>query len=155
MCFVGFNLSAQNVQRATLGSSGDSNRIHNVEESYYISYSVGQSSVIGTTINDQYAIRQGFQQPPILVEISENANNNLEAIVFPNPVDSYITIRFNQQVTNTIHSVLYDVSGKRILDKSQRPTSSFNMDLSFLASGAYLLNITSGNKKFQARLIKK
>jgi len=155
LCLVGLNLSAQNLQRATLGNSGSSTEINDSSENYYVSQSVGQSSIIGTFTNENHTIRQGFQQPPIRVLISPETNNDLDAIVYPNPVDTNITLQFNEEINNPINIVVYDISGKLILSKTQRPESSFNLDLSFLASGTYMLNITSGNKRFLARLIKK
>ena len=154
-CFAGLHLSAQNLQRATLGNSGSSTEISNSDENYYISQSVGQSSVTGTFNNENHSIRQGFQQPPIRVVINTETNNDLDAIVYPNPVDTYVTIQFNEELTHSIDMVLYDISGKLVFSKTQRPTNSFNLDLSFLPSGTYMLNITSENKRFLARLIKK
>lgn len=155
MCWVGLSINAQNLQRAALGNSGSSTEISNSDENYYVSQSVGQSSVIGTFNNENYTIRQGFQQPPIRVVIITETNNDLDAIVYPNPVDTNITIQFNEEINSPINIVVYDISGKLILSKTQKPESSFSLDLSFLASGIYMLNITSENKRFLARLIKK
>jgi len=155
LCLTGLQLSAQNLQRATLGNSGASTEINNSDEIYYVSQSVGQSSVTGTFNNESHTIRQGFQQPPIRVVINIEADYDLNAIVYPNPVDSFITIQFNEQLTHSINIVVYDISGKLVLNKSLRPETSVNLDLSFLASGTYMLNITSENKRFLARLIKK
>jgi Secretion system C-terminal sorting domain len=154
MCFVGLTLSAQNIQRSTLGSSGDATEITIGDKSYYVSHSVGQNSVIGTFSKDNYTIRQGFQQPPIKVEIIRGLDNHLNVVVYPNPVKTIVTILFNEVLKASINVVVYDISGKVVIDKSQNPTRSFNLDMSSFASGVYLLKLTSENKKFNARLIK-
>lgn len=154
MCFVGLALSAQNIQRSTLGSSGDATEITVGDKSYYVSQSVGQNSVIGTFSNDNYTIRQGFQQPPIKVEIIRSLDNHLNVVVYPNPVNTYVTVLFSEVLKASINVVLYDISGKVVINESQNPTRSFIVDMSSLASGVYLLDLTSENKKFNARLIK-
>jgi len=88
-----FSISAQNLlQRATVGNSGSSTEIKNSENTYYISQSVGQSSVTGTLINGEKVIRQGYQQPPIRVEIISDNISDLEAVVYPNPVETIILL---------------------------------------------------------------
>jgi len=156
MCFVSLTttIGAQNIQRSSLGSSGDTTEVIVGENTYYVSQSVGQNSVIGTFSKNNYTIRQGFQQPPIKVEIISDLNNTINAVVYPNPVDTNVTVLFNEVLKTPIDILLYDILGKIVIDKSQNPTKSFTIDLSFLASGVYLLNLTSENKKFIARLIK-
>jgi len=156
--FIGLlsvTLNAQNLQRSSLGSSGASSEISSSDNTYYISQSVGQNSVIGTLTNGENVIRQGYQQPPISVKVLADSNSNLEASVFPNPVDTFITIQFSEVLKNPIDVVIYDISGKRILNNTENPTQSFNVDMSTFSSGVYLLTIVSGNKKYSAQLIKK
>jgi len=155
VCFCYFSINAQNLQKSTLGNSGFSIQITNSENTYYISQSVGQYSVIGTLINGKHAIRQGFQQPPISVEVILDSNSDLNASVFPNPVDTFITVQFSEELKLPINIVIYDIVGKVILNTSKKPTDSFNLDMALYSSGIYLLNLSSGNRKFSARLIKK
>ncbi len=150
-----FFLNAQNLQRSSLGTSGASTKISVSNNNYYVSQSVGQNSVIGTLVNGDNAIRQGYQQPPISVKVLADSNSTLEASVFPNPVDTFITIQFSEVLKNPINVVIYDISGKLILNNTKNPTQSFNVDMSFFSSGVYLLSIVSGNKKYSAQLIKK
>jgi len=51
--------------------------------------------------------------------------------------------------------MIYDVSGKVIVETFKNPTITFNIDMSAYSSGIYLLNLNSGSRKFTARLIKK
>lgn len=154
-CFCGFSINAQNLQRATVGSSGSSTQITNSNSTYYISQSVGQLSVTGTLTNGKNAIRQGFQQPPISVEVISDSKSDLNALVFPNPIDNFITVQFSEELKSPINVVIYDIVGKVILNTSKRPTNSFNLNMALYSSGVYLLNLSSGNRKFSARLIKK
>jgi len=154
VCFT-TSFFAQNIQRSSLGSSGDTSEISVGENNYYVSQSVGQNSVIGTFSSNNQTIRQGYQQPPIKVKINANLSNSLNVNVYPNPIDTYVTILFNEQLKTEVNIVMYDITGKVVYNKYQEPTSSFNIDMSFLSSGIYLINITAENKKFIAQLIKK
>ncbi len=153
--FLSLSLSAQQIQRSTLGNGGSSTEISNSDHNYYVSQSVGQSSVTGTLINGKSVIRQGFQQPPIKVEIISEDTSDIQATIFPNPVEANITIQFNEELKKPINVVIYDVLGKQIVNTSEKPTRFFHLNLSHLATGTYLLNIISGNRAFTARLIKK
>ncbi|MCF6307834.1 MAG: T9SS type A sorting domain-containing protein [Flavobacteriaceae bacterium] len=158
MCLISlfsFSISAQNSQRSSLGNSGSSIEITDSENTYYISQSIGQNSVTGTLINGDKVIRQGYQQPPTSVKVVADSNSDLEASVFPNPVDTFITVQFSEVLKNSINVVIYDISGKRILNTTENPIQSFNIDMSSFSSGVYLLTIVSGNKKYTAQLIKK
>lgn len=149
------SLNAQNLQRSSLGSSGASTEISSSDNTYYISQSVGQNSVIGTLTNGENVIRQGYQQPPFSIKVVADSNSDLEASIFPNPVDTFITVQFSEVLKNSINVVIYDISGKRILNNTENPTQSFNIDMSSFSSGVYLLTIVSGAKKYTAQLIKK
>jgi hypothetical protein len=153
--FFSISMGAQNLQRSSLGNGGSSTEITSSNNKYYISQSIGQNSVTGTLINGDNAIRQGYQQPPISVKVVTDSNSDLLASVFPNPVDTFITVQFSEVLKNPINVMIYDISGKQILNNSENPTQSFTVDMSSFSSGVYLLNIVSGNKKYSAQLIKK
>jgi len=153
--FLSITVEAQNLQRSSLGSSGSATTITNSDNTYYISQSVGQSSVTGTLTNGENVIRQGYQQPPIRVEIITDSYSDLNASVFPNPVNTFITVQFSEEIKKPINVLIHDILGKVILDTSKNPTQSFNVDMASYSSGIYLLNLQSGNKTFTARLIKK
>ncbi len=145
---------AQYQQRSTLGMSGSTSIVTVGEANYYISASVGQQSVIGTISNEEYTIRQGFQQPPIRVMALPENGNALEATVYPNPVGSFVTVSFGMLITSDILTSLYDIQGRDITTTNIGPTQSFQLDMSQLASGTYVLKVLVGTDSFITRLIK-
>jgi len=147
-------LYAQYEQRSTLGISGNSVTVTSNEKTYYVSESVGQQSVIGTFSNGTQVIRQGFQQPPIRVVTSSLDVSTIQAVVYPNPVSSFVNILFNEAVKNPIQSTLYDVLGRVAINTTISPTQSYSIDMSHLASGTYLLTVTIENRSFTTHLIK-
>jgi hypothetical protein len=156
IAFACFSSSfSQNLQRSSLGSSGNSSEIIVNNKTYYISESVGQNSVIGTFNTANYTIRQGFQQPEFRLKIIPSANNSLNALVFPNPVNTQVNISLSEKLDASIEVIVYDFLGKKIIQKTQSSVQTFTVDMSFLASGMYLLKLKSNQKEFIATLIKK
>jgi hypothetical protein len=70
LCFFSF-ASSQSIIRSSVGSGGSSQSISIKEKTYFISQSIGQASVIGYASSNGYGIRQGFQQPPYILIVSE------------------------------------------------------------------------------------
>jgi len=141
-------------QRSTLGMSGSSNEVQLGDKTFHVSSSVGQQGVIGTIGTDAITMRQGFQQPPIRVISVTGTNSTLEVGVFPNPVDALVTVTFGTSISNDILSVLYDIQGRDIARKIISPTQSFQVDMSQLAAGTYLLKVRVKEQMFTTRLIK-
>jgi hypothetical protein len=89
------------------------------------------------------------------VESITTVDNTLDVLVYPNPVDRYISIAFNEELNASVDIIINDITGKIVYRKSHEPLKSFDLDMSFIASGVYLLKLTSANKQFITRLIKK
>ncbi|PHR69595.1 MAG: hypothetical protein COA67_09275 [Lutibacter sp.] len=154
LCLVSINIIAQNLKRSTVGVSGSSIELTVNDNNFYISQSVGQNSVIGTFVKDSYGIRQGFQQPPIKIEVITDVINDLNVVAYPNPVRNHITILFNDVLKTSFEVTLFDITGKLISNKNYGPSRSKQVNMSSLSTGIYFLNVTSENKKFSVRLIK-
>lgn len=153
-CACTATVFGQYEQRSSLGMSGSTSKVTSGDTSYYVLASVGQQSVIGTIGNETYTMRQGFQQPPIRVMSSSGDVTGLEATVYPNPVGSFVTVAFGASIDTDIQSILYDIQGRNITSMTLAPTQSFQLDMSQLAAGTYILKIWVGNDNFSTRLIK-
>jgi hypothetical protein len=153
-CFCGFSINAQILQRTMLGSNGFSTEISSLKKTYYISQSVGQKSVIGTFNKMGYVIRQGFQQPPIVIKAIQT-DFLLNVLVFPNPVDKKISIVLNEELTTNLTIVIYDILGRLKHREVKKTPSKFDLDLSFLSSGTYFLTLSANRRNQQYKLIKK
>lgn len=152
--FVTASVTAQHLERSTLGMAGSSQEVRVGDKSYYVSSSIGQQSVIGTIGNENYIMRQGFQQPPVQVFGTTTSGTVLQARVYPNPVDTFVTVVFGTPVTSEIFSILYDIQGKVIQQHSIPPSQSFQIDLSQIAASTYLLKVRVGDEQITTHLIK-
>jgi len=75
---INFSVKAQNtsspfLMRATLSASGSSETVTFDNLNFIIQQSIDQSSVIGTSKNNGYTLRQGFIQPNVLVKILDTS----------------------------------------------------------------------------------
>jgi hypothetical protein len=84
------------------------------------------------------------QQPIEIFVLGTDAFENitLEAIVYPNPTNNYVTLKLTNVEFEDMSFVLYDLSGRLLRDeKIVREQTIIAMD-SF-ASATYFLNITN------------
>jgi len=75
--------------------------------------------------------------------------------MYPNPASSYVNIKNNSQIGLT-QATIYDINGKLVsqFDLSQMGGEQ-RLDVSNLASGVYMVNISSADATTVKRLIKK
>lgn len=146
-------VTGQELVRSTLGASGASSELVDGENTYIVQQSVGQSSVTGTYQNGSYGVRQGFIQPPIVVG-DVSADSTINAVVFPNPFESVITISFNEELKKPLSIIIFDMLG-RVIHQEERPAErSVVLELDSLSTAQYVLLITSGDKQFKANILK-
>lgn len=140
--------------RSNVGVGGSSKTFQTSKGTYIVSQSIGQSSVIGTSGNNGYYLRQGFQQPHKRIKVTKSTYSSLRAIVYPNPFDYNIQILFNENVSEDINIDVYDISGKLVYSKSFSPSIKIQINLESLSSGSYTLKAISNGKLFNSKLIK-
>lgn len=163
LCFT-FSISAQNtteshsyfIKRSSLGIGGSSHSIVTKKGTYFVSQSIGQSSVIGTFSNNGYYLRQGYQQPAAKIKVSPIlSSNNLLANVYPNPFEQSVSISFSQSMKKDISVLVFDLIGKLVYTKTFTPSQHIEIQFDDISSGTYLLKVLSNNKIFHSKLIKK
>jgi subtilisin family serine protease len=83
----------------------------------------------------------------------ENVDFETATIVFPNPVNNTFTIQSNIKDLSQFSIQIYNVIGKRILEKKRLQNKTINV--SMLNSGIYILRITRGNQQKTIKLVKR
>lgn len=158
LCFVtefyAQSNSGYRIIRTNLGSAGSSITVQTSNGKYNVSQSIGQSSVIGTYYNNGYYLRQGYQQPSFKVKVDKEKNYTLDAKVFPNPFSQYVTIRFSDNIINDISVTILDVNSKHIYSRRFSPSQTVKLNIIDISNGIYFLNVISGIKQFNTKLIK-
>jgi hypothetical protein len=97
---------------------------------------------------DTILIRQGGP-----VGLSENHGSDGRLFVFPNPASEHLFLVLNDN-NKTNHEIrVFDFSGKQVLH-GLMPGAKFNLDISGLNQGLYLVEIRSGKEIFRKRFVK-
>jgi hypothetical protein len=101
-------------------------------------------SVTGACTSDTLAVT--------VDEVLSNAGFDIKALqYYPNPVEEIFTIKYKE----TISSVeVYNLLGQAVIAKTPG-ADSFQLDMSILTAGTYMVRITAGNNMQNIKIIKK
>ncbi|GEM_PF-5286696 len=133
-CDIGLT---QSIRRSSLNAFGSVMRHQGVS----LSQSVGQSSIVGTSIQQETVVKQGFQQSNLLIGRS-NAQHDLT--IYPNPTTGTIqfltTIERNTDVTykiiNSLGAICQEGSftlypGNKLQLNQQLTKGTYTLQISF------------------------
>jgi hypothetical protein len=140
-------------KRSTL-SLGSANQSQ-TGKSLPIQQSIGQSSVIGIIQSNNYALSQGFIQPGF--GAGENLMSDidqLKASLFPNPLNSDLSIEFSDEISTLIDVEICNVLGKVVFKNQYSASQKLEIDLGSLSNGIYFIKIITANKQLTSKLIK-
>lgn len=132
-----FSLSAQ----STLNTSGGSQSVATGS----FDYSIGEMTVVSTQSNTNLTVTQGLLQvESSTLGLPEILISNQELSVFPNPVENILNIKPYFKSAGELLIQLFDIQGKRILQKTfhlQSGLEQQELDLSTLSDASYMLNV--------------
>lgn len=87
----------------------------------------------------------------------ENNNFSTEVNIYPNPVQSSLNIEFNSDDAKTMSYQLTDMSGKVMIEGNFAPgigLSNYNLNISDLTAGVYILRLNQDRKQGIYKIIK-
>ena len=148
---LSYSLFAQQSNRDIISANGATDSL----SSGTISYTVGQL-VIETAQKDNTTLNQGFHQVDIeVVTTYKNPDKQLEFVAYPNPAENYIQLHAQLKEYQGIQYTLYDLRGAA-QEKGSINATTQKIDLSQLAAGQYILQITRDDNRIQTfKIIKK
>lgn len=148
------NLFGQRVQKEALSTIGYSNTL---SSGYYISFSVGQQSVIGQFDFNNIAVRQGFQFPFELAICYDDCNpKNILTILYPNPFIDTIYFKFSEKINEEITISIYDIQGRILYQNKKIPLNEeLIIDNINVEKGNYIIELKSFNYRYTSKIIKK
>lgn len=87
-----------------------------------------------------------------MVGINQNSKKKVEVKVYPNPAKYKCTIEFKDAVRKDYTAKVFDTEGKIVISKPVT-TKTLQLDLSHLAKGAYLIEITGTEMRYSQKLL--
>lgn len=90
---------------------------------------------------------------PSTTGISDNAKNQFDISVFPNPANEFIAVQLNDLTKENLSVVLYDITGKQIDQQTiyQGSTIAY-FDIRTLYNGEYIVKLTSASQTVTKRI---
>jgi hypothetical protein len=82
--------------------------------------------------------------------LATNTFNESDLTVYPNPVKDILTLSLARNITNV---TILNLLGQEVMTKEVND-NYFQIDLSHLSAGAYLLRITANNQQKNIKIIK-
>ena len=139
MLVIGLTAQAQQATTATGGDATGSGGS--------VAYSVGQI-VYTTHTGTTGSVAQGVQQP---YEISvvlgiENSLIDLDISAYPNPTTQNLTLNIGNEISETLHFQLCDLSGK-IIERRKISNRTETIHMENLATGPYFLKVSNANNE--------
>ncbi len=129
-------LGAQSLSRQVISSTGN--------DDPRLTYTLGET-VVETAITGSFVLTQGFQQPDATaVNVRPPLSLKVDYKFYPNPAKEKAILELNSKRALTFRIDVIDVGGSLVLAPFELQVEGLkkqSLDLSGLASGAYLLRI--------------
>ncbi len=95
-------------------------------------------------------------QTEFVTTLSNEKISDSEFVLFPNPANNLVELKFNKYSSNSIETRIYNIQGKMILsNKNQLQNKTVQLNVSSLKSGLYFLKVNDGVNEFTRKLIVK
>jgi hypothetical protein len=111
-----------------------------------MSYTIGEM-VVTSTINDDGALTQGYQQGFLTPTAIDEIPAELELSLYPNPASDFIIIE-SKSLTDFEQITMYDMSGRLIWsqDGNNSIDNRLTVDFTGHAAGNYIIRLADSDK---------
>ena len=143
--------NAQSLHHQTLSAMGTTAQIGSA--GLLVQQSIGQSSITGTFNSSTAYLSQGFLKG--LPSLSNELVLPFDVIAFPNAFTERIRFRFTSDLTEPTQVRIHDSQGKKVYSQQHLPKNrEIEVQLSHLAPGMYLVDLSTANRSTQIRILK-
>ena len=99
-----------------------------------------------------------YDETPLNIEVLINKANSFDVVIFPNPTNSDLQVKYNLTKDDLIRIELFDLQGKLIfsknLGKQIQGQQETILNLSQIPSGNYVCNIIGERTTISKRIVK-
>lgn len=127
--------------------SSESNAIWNFSRIYTL-------AILQETTSKSLVQAEAAPASKVVLSAGIHENNKIiHATIFPNPTKNFISVLLNEPATARIS--INSVDGKLLIQNTSELSSQFEMDISTLPIGTYMINIKTEKGDFSQKFIKK
>lgn len=150
--FAAFQADAQNIILAPQVIASQGQHFQNAQ--FELSWTIGEMSAVSTISGGNNTFTQGFHQPDkFTIAFTEDLMASWSAGLYPNPADEYITLSLNAVNNEEFVIEILDAAGKLVRSPQKLHALPGQQQIEFpltdMASGIYLLRLTTANGKYQ------
>ena len=153
--FILLNLSvySQSLHHQMLSAQGTTTQLTN---GVYVSQTIGQQSVIGTSTKDGVTYSQGYQQSVWSTYFKQNAVlSSITTTTYPNPFVQTVNFQFSKPLSDVISASVYDIRGRLIFSQEKQASGNIlTLDMPQLASSNYLVRLSTPNYTYYTQILK-
>lgn len=145
------SIFGQNLQRQMLSAQGNSIALTN---GMYVSQSIGQQSLTGTSQKNNLTISQGYQQSLWSNYIKKNDISIISTKTYPNPFHNIVYFEFSKPIHTTIQITLFDITGRIVFQETKKANETIlSISNLNLPSATYLVHLTSEKWNYYTQII--
>lgn len=147
---LSFRLLSQQIHHQTNSAQG---AIVSLTSVGLIKQTIGQQSVIGNFVGDNFLVGQGFLQGNFAKK--SISTTSIEVLTYPNPFVSSLNFQFSTNITSPIDVKLYDVVGRVVYAaKTSVENNLLSIENLALPNGSYIISLKAQNLNYTTSLIK-
>jgi len=127
-----------------------------LESGIYVTQSIGQQSVTGSSYDSSNKIIQGYQQSYWRNLIVSTSPVSINITFYPNPVTDVVNFNFSNLETSKVSVMIFDYAGRNLVN-SEIDIAAFKsvLNVSMLPSGSYLIYLHNNKINYYTKIIKK
>lgn len=140
---VVFNLVSKQFTRITKTNGLTDNRVS------MLAISPNCNAVAFTADRNINILDSGKKVIKVITNIQESLTDKYIVSIYPNPTENHVLFEFEEELKH-INLKIYDVNGRLVIEKEDRNTRSFQVDLIDLPKGSYLYNIIADKSELKS-----
>ena len=144
LCLFAGSAWSQLLEREVVASAGDF--FSNSQANVTLEFTVAEMTMVESFFANSHWLTQGFHQPDFKEVGIEETDIFEEFVVFPNPANEEVNIRYSLRKPGTLSFQLLSMNGVRLYELNDHPylggSDLHQIDLDRLAQGMYFVKAT-------------
>jgi hypothetical protein len=152
LLFTSFCFAQTNIVRASFSTAPQTQKIGG----FTVQQSMGHMGPVRTSQQSSNTVISGFLIPQDVIKDSQLTapQSTLEWSLYPIPFTTHINIDFSSPVYGDMQLMLFDPTGKLMMEKTLEAKQKQRISMEHLAEGTYMISISVLEKSFSSQILK-